>query len=279
MIRRLMRGLLIGTADLVPGVSGATIALILGIYEKLMVEISGLIRIPKRLGDVRENLNRDWSFLIPTAIGVASAIYLGSLVIPGLVENNPLIIFSLFSGLIASSAIVLARSVHGTRRQTGWLILGALIGALVAASPIGINAPITTLATITTGFLAVGAMLIPGISGSYVLVLLGYYTHVFTAIRGFDLSFLALFALGAIGGAISAVTLISRLLKAYHTQTMLVLIGIVAGALGRPLGIAIGAVHTPIDWVVLSVFIVLGLLITVVLTRTIRVNETQQDGI
>ena len=264
------RGLAIGVADLVPGVSGATIALILGIYEKLILEISGLIRRPRTLADVCGNLRRDWAFLILTGAGVASAVLLGSLVIPGLVANHPLIVFSLFSGLIASSAFILARGVHGTRRQTLWLITGALIGAAVAMSPVGIDVPVTSASTVTAGFFAIGAMLIPGISGSYVLVLLGYYTHVFTAIGSFDLRFLSFFALGAIGGALTAVMIISRLLKRYHTQTMLVLIGLVAGALGRPLGIAVQAIGTSSDIIVLVLIVVIGSVIPFALTRTMR---------
>ncbi|MFT4308110.1 MAG: DUF368 domain-containing protein [Candidatus Woesearchaeota archaeon] len=259
------RGLAVGVADLVPGVSGATIALILGIYEKLILEISGLIRRPRRFSDLRENLTRDWTFLILTGMGVATAVLLGSHIIPRLVANHPLIVFSLFSGLIASSAVILARGVHGTKRQTFWLISGALIGAGIAMSPVGIDVPVTNTSTIIAGFFAIGAMLIPGISGSYVLVLLGYYTHVFTAISTFDIGFLSFFALGAAGGALSAVTIISRLLKKYHTQTMLLLIGLVAGALGRPLGIAVEAASTSSDIIVLVGVFCVGVLLTTLL--------------
>ena len=267
------RGFAIGTADLIPGGSGATIALILGVYEKLMLELSGLIKRPERFSDLRENLNRDWAFLVLTAIGISAAVILGSFFIPSLVENHPLIVFSLFSGLIASSAVVLAQRVHGRCLHAFWIVLGAFIGIGVAMSPIGIGTSITTGMTIIAGFAAIAAMLIPGISGSYVLILLGYFTHVITAISTFDVGFFSFFALGAFGGALTSIILISRLLKAYHTQTMLVLLGIVAGALGRPLTIAIGSVSAASDWAVLTAFFVIGALITLMLMRSARVRK------
>ena len=257
-LERLGKGIAIGIADLIPGVSGATIALIVGAYEKLIEEISGLLRF---------ELRRDWLFLLPIGLGAGLAVLLGSFLIPGLVERYPVAVFGLFSGLIGASAFLLARHLHGPRRAHAWLILGSLIGAGIAMLPVGLQAPITVVGTIIAGALAIGAMLLPGISGSYVLLLLGYYTHVFGAIRSFDLGFLFLFALGGLIGGATSVLAINRLLHRWHLQGMLLLIGIIVGALGRPLGIAMSAASGPTGWFTLGIFAAAGVLVTVLLAR------------
>lgn len=260
------RGLGVGVADLVPGVSGATIALIMGIYEKLVFELSGLLQVPRTFSDLRSNLARDWAFLIPLGIGILTAILIGAAFIPTLVETQPLIIFSLFSGLIASSAVVLARDLTGPRIAYAWIFLGAAVGIGVAMiAPL--ESAVTSLGTVIAGAAAIAAMLLPGVSGSYVLLLLGYYTAVFSAIAAFDIGFLSLFALGALAGAAVSIVLISRLLKKFHLSTMLFLLGIVAGALGKPLGIALSSIRSPGDWFVLIGCIAAGIVITLLVSR------------
>lgn len=267
LLSRIAQGLGIGTAPLVPGVSAATIALIMGVYEKLIAELAGFLRVPKRASDLRENLTRDWNLLLPTGLGIVIAIGIGATFIPRLVETQPLAVFSVFSGLIAASAVVLARQLHGPRSGYLWLVLGAILGVAAASAPVTIDAQPTVLGVVIAGMLAVAAMLLPGVSGSYVLLLLGYYTNVLEALRTLDIRFLMLFGAGGVLGAALSIVGIRKLLERFHLQTMLVLVGIIAGALGKPLSIALDAVRTGTDWFVFAGFAILGIVLTIIIHK------------
>jgi putative membrane protein len=264
-IKNTARGFAIGAANLIPGVSGATIALILGIYERLICELAGLFAPPQRFVALRANLTRDWGLLIPLGIGIGIAVIAGSYLIPGLIRSYPLIVFSIVSGLIASSAFVIGKTVRSG--SVAWLILGAMIGAGIAMTPVGIEVSTIPLLTMLAGALAIASMIIPGISGSYVLLLLGYYTHVLDAIRAIDLGFLALFGLGALFGAIGAFLFVSHVLARYRSTTMLVLIGLIIGSLGKPLSIAMNATQSSGDWFVLSACFAIGAVITMLIAH------------
>jgi putative membrane protein len=230
-----LRGMLMGAADVVPGVSGGTMAFITGIYERLLTAISavdpGLLR-DVAAGRWRHAWTRvDGLFLVALLAGIATSVFTLARGISHLLETQPLPLWSFFLGLILASAIVLVRHVRGwTPRRAAALAAGALAAAFVGLSP-AFDLPPVLLSYFLAGFVAICAMILPGISGSFILVLLGMYAHVLEAIEALDLLHLAIFAAGAASGLLAFTRLLKRLLDTYHEATLAALTGFLVGSL------------------------------------------------
>lgn len=283
--RTYLTGITIGGADLIPGVSGGTVALITGVYEKLIATIAQLLAVPRRVFSIRDWIRQfsvDYVFLIPLLLGMGTAVAAGAAFIPGLLISDPIATFGFFSGAIAVSTVLLGWDLeHHDKRKHAygflWLALGALLGAGIALLPTGLSAPVSPLFTFVAGLLALTAMLLPGISGSYVLLLIGYYPHVLDAVASLNLGFLVVFAIGAAIGAGLISKAIKVLLKRWHIQTMLLLLGLVAGALGKPLSLAITPISGLSGVLVLLGFGAIGAVLAVGLTQLGRINEAAGD--
>ena len=257
-----LRGFAMGTADGVPGVSGGTIALITGIYDRLVAAVSAVDPSLARelLGQLREpraaveTLRRaDVPFLLAVGLGVVTAV---SIVVPLLntaLTAAPAITFGGFFGLIAASVVVLRGAVSVSERRH----VAALVGGIVLAAAVSGSARAalgtSTLATVVAGTLAVSAMLLPGISGSLILVIVGQYERMSGVLKTFQATLLDVvqgsdptalvapgttvvaFVAGGVVGLFTVANVVRRALARDETTTMTFLIGLVIGALRAPI--------------------------------------------
>jgi len=224
-----------GAADIVPGVSGGTVAFITGIYDTLLGSIRAFDLTCAKLifrGEVRaawEHVNG--SFLLFLLLGIATSIISLARVISWVLETHPVPLWAFFFGLILASALALVRHVQG------WNLPRAL--ALAAGLGIAVGIALSPAASLgggfagvfLAGFLAICAMILPGISGSFILVLLGMYSTVLTALKGFDIVFILVFACGAAAGLMCFSRLLHWLLARFHAATMALLTGFLGGSL------------------------------------------------
>ena len=226
-----------GAADVIPGVSGGTMALILGIYQRLLVAIRSfdlaLLRLlaARRFRDAADHI--DILFLIPLGAGIFGAILFFTRVIslPQLVRDHPEQIYALFFGLIVGSIVVLLRMLGSMRlRDMTCLVAGALFGLLVV-TVVPFETPDAAWFIFLSGALAICAMILPGISGSFILLLLRKYEHVFTAIGHFDFAVILPFALGAVSGLMLFSRLLVWLLKHHFRVTLTTIVGMLVGSL------------------------------------------------
>ncbi|MEO1082355.1 MAG: DUF368 domain-containing protein [Pseudomonadota bacterium] len=230
-----LRGLLMGAADIVPGVSGGTMAFITGIYARLLSAITSF-----DLALLRRVLKGDWAgawrrvdgtFLAALVTGILISVLSLAQLISYLLMTQPLILWSLFFGLILASALLLLRRIE---RFGPGVVLGLLVGAATAAfvglSP-ALAFPAGPAGFFFAGFIAICAMILPGISGSFILVLLGMYARVLAAIESFNLLPMGLFALGAGCGLLAFSRALRFLLDQFHGPTMATLTGFLVGSL------------------------------------------------
>jgi putative membrane protein len=228
-------GLAVGAADVVPGISGGTIAFILGIYHKLLDSIKSFDLRFLRLflaGDFRAALNVvPWSFLVPLALGIVTSIFSLARTIIYLLETYPTAIWSFFFGLIVSSLFMLARTIpfKGINNifpfLAGFSFAWALIGLqAVSAEP-------TMLIYFASAFVAVCAFLLPGISGATVLVLLGQYPHVIKAVNDLNWPILIVFASGCACGLLTFARVVSAFLRRFPIGGTSLMIGLMLGSL------------------------------------------------
>ena len=230
-----LRGMLMGAADIVPGVSGGTMAFITGIYDTLIDSIRAFDLACLRLV-LRGQIKAAWQhvngpFLLALALGIATSIVSLARVISWLLENHPVPLWAFFFGLILASALVLLRQVgKWTVARVSCLLAGALIALAVALSPV-VDLNIGMAGVFLSGFVAICAMILPGISGSFILVLLGMYATVLGALKSLDLAFIAVLGAGAVAGLLCFSRLLHWLLHHFHQATMALLTGFLFGSL------------------------------------------------
>ena len=231
-----LRGLAMGAADIVPGVSGGTIALITGIYDRLLGALTRFDTdaLTLLLRGQWQLLWRavDGRFLLPLLGGIGSAVLLLAQFIQVAMTHYPLPLWSFFFGLVACSAVVLwFEEVTQASRLT---LLMLVVGIGVAAA-IGLTATLAfpggMLGFFFAGALAICAMILPGISGSFVLLLLGMYGPVIEALTRFNWPFLATFTLGCAVGLLLFSRLLKWVLAVARQATMALLAGFLAGSL------------------------------------------------
>lgn len=227
--------MLMGAADIIPGVSGGTMAFITGIYQRLLDAITafdlGLLPLLRRR-DWRLIWERvDGAFLLALLAGIATSVFTLARLITWLLASQPLLLWSFFFGLILASALVLLRHI------TAWslaAVLGCCGGALTAGF-IGLSPafPFTDglLSFFFAGFVAICAMILPGVSGSFLLVLLGMYSRVLAAIDTLLVLPLMSFAAGAACGLLAFSRLLRYLLAQHHGATLATLTGFLVGSL------------------------------------------------
>jgi putative membrane protein len=235
-----------GSADVIPGVSGGTIALILGIYTRLVDAIRAIdLRLARRAWDALRNgrdgrfaladhLRRiDLLFLVFLGIGILTAIAIGARIILGVAEAEPVATRALFFGLILASAWIPWRMLE--RRGAREVALGAL-GLILAYWMTGLplfDGPGGLWFVPVAGAIAICAMILPGISGAFLLLVMGMYTRLLDAVREFDLVILSLFAAGAAVGLLAFSRVLSWLLHAHRSPTLAFLTGLMLGALRK----------------------------------------------
>ena len=232
-----LKGCAMGMADVVPGVSGGTIAFISGIYSELIESIKSFNPTAlKLLG--RFEFRKFWrhingSFLFSVLQGIGIAIFSLARLMTYLLAHHPIEIWSFFFGLIVASAAFVARYI---RKWNLTSLLGLLVGTALAfwitiASPT--QTPNDWWFIMLSGAVAICAMILPGISGAFILLLLGKYQYILQAVSEFRLGVLLLFAVGAVAGIISFSHLLSWLLRKHHDLTISLLMGFMVGSLNK----------------------------------------------
>jgi len=237
-VTQIIRGFTMGSADVVPGVSGGTVALVLGIYEKLIDTIRDGARAMGTLlkGDVggfrKKLLAVDFGFLIPLLAGIGLAVVSLAGLIQTQLHDNPENMAGLFFGLVAASVIVAFRLIHN-RGAANMAILAVV--AVVVFGLLGYqNGPVvdpSPLAFFGAGALAICAMILPGISGSFILLMLGMYSAVIGAVDDRALGHVALVGIGAVVGLALFSSLLGWILDNHFEPVMAGLIGIMIGSL------------------------------------------------
>ena len=232
-----LKGCAMGMADVVPGVSGGTIAFISGIYEELLDSIRSVnatalkLLLKLRLGEFWRHVNG--SFLLPVLLGIAIAIFSLARLMTYLLTYHPIAIWSFFLGLIIASSVLVARQIGHWNWRT---VLAFAVGA-VAAWWITVATPAETpndwWFVMLSGAIAICAMILPGISGAFILLLLGKYQYIMQAVGDFNIPVIAVFVIGAVAGIISFSHLLSWLLKHLHDITVAVLMGFMVGSLNK----------------------------------------------
>ncbi len=224
-----------GAADIVPGVSGGTMAFITGIYDRLLGSIRAFdlrcLRLlwQRRFRDAWQHV--DGGFLLALLLGIFTSILSLARLISWLLAEYPVPLWAFFFGLILASALVLLRQVpHWTPARVTCLLVGLLVATGIALSPAVPMAP-GLPGYFVAGFIAICAMILPGISGSFILVLLGMYGSVLNAVKNLELEIMAVFALGAGLGLICFSRILHWLLQRYRAATMALLTGFLFGSL------------------------------------------------
>lgn len=232
------RGFCMGSADVVPGVSGGTMAFILGIYEELIDSIRTVGRpeflrplFRGRIGEAFRVLN--WKFLISVLAGIALAILTLARGIEWALENRPVLVWSFFFGLVLASVVAVARRIGRWRpRLLLFAALGA-VGAWIFVGLVPVQTPDTWWFLVLAGAVAICAMILPGISGAFVLLLLGKYQYVLGAVNDRNLPPIFFVAAGALVGIVSFAQVLGWLFRKYHDPTVAVLTGLMLGSLRK----------------------------------------------
>ena len=232
-----IKGFCMGAANVIPGVSGGTMALILGIYEELINAIRSFNFNFLRLFSVlkmREALSSiSWPFLLPVGLGVLLATVSLAKALSWLLDSYPVMVWSFFFGLILSSVFTVSKVVQEWAISTLIAIALGAVGAFFLFGLVPTATPNALWFIFVSGLIAVCAMILPGISGAYILVLLGKYHYILEAINNKDIGTLLVFLIGALVGLLSFVRVIGWLLNRYHDLTMAILIGLMLGSLRK----------------------------------------------
>ncbi len=231
-----LRGIAMGAADLVPGVSGGTIALITGIYARLIAAIASIGPSTLSLllrGKVMEAWKSiDGPFLLILGAGIATAIIGLAAVLDWLLKHYPLPLWAAFSGLVLASALSLVRDNYRLWSAQEWSLFAIGIGvAVFVGLTQAVQMPETPWGIFLAGSVAICAMILPGISGSFLLLLMGMYQVVISAVVNLEFVTLALFALGCGVGILLFSRLLQRLLGVAEQPTMATLFGFLLGSL------------------------------------------------
>lgn len=232
-----LKGVAMGAADTVPGVSGGTIAFISGIYEELITTIGNidlsLFTTWKEHGfkSFWEKLNGN--FIVALLSGILFSVFTFMRLANYLLKEHPILIWSFFFGLVIASIWFVAKQIEKWKIST---IIAAILGAVIAFYLISLPPAASSnsnLYLLLCGALAVCAMILPGISGAFILVLLGAYRNITQAVHDFDLKKIALVGLGAIAGLLTFSKLLKWLFKHYRNLTLAVLTGFITGSLNK----------------------------------------------
>lgn len=231
------KGMAMGAADVVPGVSGGTIAFISGIYEELIDSINkinlGALKVWKKEGFKAFWEHINGTFFVFLFGGIAISIITLAKLVTGLLKSHPVLLWSFFFGLIIASVWLISKSV------TKWSV-GSMASLIIGA---GIAFYITTIQSVAnvdahwfvllSGALAICAMILPGISGAFILLLLGSYDTVLTAISDRDLAIIGIFAVGCLIGLLSFARVLKYLFSKFKNITVALLTGFMIGSLNK----------------------------------------------
>jgi putative membrane protein len=243
-IAQVVRGFAMGTADIVPGVSGGTVALVLGIYERLVRNVHNGAQVlrgvlTRRPDQIRASWKTvEWVWLLSLLVGILTAIAVLSTVLSNLLERQPVRTSAVFFGLVAGAVVVAWRLVRAvTARELGLMAVAAVALFLVlglrsdteSSAEKAVTQPLWVF--FLAGAVAICAMTLPGISGSLILVMIGMYSEVLGAVTERDITALGATALGCVVGLALFSTLLNWLLEHHHDLVIAAMIGLMLGSL------------------------------------------------
>jgi len=231
------KGFCMGMADLVPGVSGGTMAFILGIYERLLAAIRSFdmlwLRACFKLNFATVVKRPHFSFIFPLLFGLLTAVWFFTRVIPlpALIRDYPEHVYGLFFGLILASIYVLMQELKGFGIGDAITLFIGTVAGLVIVNLVPTEMPNSAWFIFLSGAIAICAMILPGISGSFLLLLLKKYSVIITAIGELNFTILVPFILGCIVGIVSFSRFLGWLLKNFYQRTLLIIKGILLASL------------------------------------------------
>ncbi len=237
-LRLFFTGFAMGAADIVPGVSGGTMAFILGVYETLIHAIKSFnleaIRLLAQL-KIRELLDYlSFRFLIILGLGLASAILLLSSFLSSTMDDpgGKVLLFAFFFGLVLASILTIGVKVRWSASAGAVFVVGA-VAAFIIVNIVPAEADHSAPTLFISGMIAITAMILPGISGSFMLLIMGQYDFVLTAVSNRDLPPVIMVGLGAVVGILLFSRVLSHLLQHYYNLTVALLVGFMAGSLWK----------------------------------------------
>lgn len=232
-----LKGMGMGAADVVPGVSGGTIAFIVGIYEELINSIKSIngttlkMLVTGKLAAFWKAVNAN--FLLAIIIGIGISIFSLAKVITYLLVNQPILVWSFFFGLVMASTWFVSKDI----KQWDWKTIVSFIAGTGIAYYITVTTPAETPTNLPfiflCGAIAICAMILPGISGSFILVLLGKYFYIMEAVKTLNISVILVFICGAVIGITGFSRVLSYALRKFHDITIAVLAGFMLGSLNK----------------------------------------------
>ncbi len=229
------KGLAMGAADVVPGVSGGTVAFITGIYDELLNAIKSIN--PKTLlllfqqGPKVFWVAVNGNFLSALLSGIVVSFISLARIITWLMETQPLLLWSFFFGLVAASAIYIAKELNVRSIAHYFLVSLGFFIAFAVTSSVPMHIEATPIKVFLAGSIAICAMILPGISGSFILLLLGMYEAILTAVKDFDIQIILMFLAGCLSGLLTFVHILSWTFKRYRASTIALLTGFLLGSL------------------------------------------------
>lgn len=232
-----LKGMAMGAADVVPGVSGGTIAFISGIYEELLNSINALnlslLNVWKKEGFRAVWKQVNGNFLLSLFVGIGISIFSLAKALSWLLTNQPILLWAFFFGLVLASVIFVARAIDKWQLNTiAVFILGALLAFYITTLPVSDNTDSLPYLFLS-GALAVCAMILPGISGAFILVLLGSYKTILDAVHEKDFLIICTVGAGAVLGLLSFARLLKWMFNRYKNTTLALLTGFILGSLNK----------------------------------------------
>jgi putative membrane protein len=233
-----LKGVAMGAADVIPGVSGGTIAFITGIYERLIQAIKNIngknlkLLFTGKIKDFWKNV--DGTFLLCLIVGIVTSFWALAHVITQLLDDYPILVMSFFFGLILASTFLVGKAVEWTWKTVLSFILSMIIAFCITSPE---NTPAVFIDSywyiFLCGAIAICAMILPGISGSFILLLLGQYYFMMEALKNLDILVLLIFIAGALIGIVSFSNILSWLFKHFKMITLSALAGFMFGSLNK----------------------------------------------
>ena len=275
LLGNVVRGFLMGAADVVPGVSGGTVALVLGIYRRLISSVRDGAKVLGHLvkldfsGARRSFASVEWTLIAPLLLGILVAVATLSGVIEHLLENSPVQMAGLFLGLVTGSVVVAwgLLEVRDVRRWTVLVIVAILTFLLLGVrggtsdDTVSQVADPALWAFFIAGAIAICAMILPGISGSFLLVTMGMYGPVLSAVSDRDLAIIVVFGLGCVIGLALFSQVLHWALVKHEPTIMAGLIGLMVGSVRVLWPWPSGLDSTELGWIEGPVFVPLGLMV------------------
>ncbi len=237
-LAHVVHGLMMGVADSIPGISGGTIAFVVGIYDRLLDSVGqgfrailSLVRLD--LTGTRRHLGLvQWKLIVPLFAGIGTAVIIAAGIVPDLLERYPSQARAVFLGMVgASIAVPWSRMSERAGAHLAVAVVSAIAAFVLSGLPPGTVTDPSTTQVFLAAMIAICAMILPGVSGAFLLLVLGMYEPTLDAVHERDLAYVAVFAGGAVIGLGSFSIVLGAALRRFHDTTMAILIGLMVGSL------------------------------------------------